>query len=167
MRARSCREARRCPKLSAIAAATAFSLASIPASPMAGTGMSTRSSSLDFAILVPRSAELRLACVPRAIEVTAADVGRGSVTVPLAWCVEIRANVPYEISITAAASWFRSASVSGLPVAVEVRDGSGRYEEGRPAGSSTRKRLGATFFLGPGTVPGRYAWPLSIALTGR
>jgi len=144
-----------------------LSLASSPAIPMGGTATFARSSSLDLAITVPRVAELRLTCVPREVDITAGDVERGSVNVPLAGCVEIRANVPYEMSFTGGASWFRSASVSGLPVAVEIRGGSGRYEEGRPAGSSTRKRLGATFFLGPGTVPGRYAWPLSIALTGR
>jgi hypothetical protein len=169
MRARSCREDRpsRCPVIAAIAAATALSLAGIPAFPRGDTGASPRSSSLDLAISIPRTAQLRITCMPHAIDITTADVERGSVSVPLAWCIEIRANVPYEMSFTAGASWFSSALLSGLPVAVEVRDGSGRYEESRPAGASTQRRLGVTFYLKAGTVAGRYAWPLSIALAGR
>lgn len=169
MRARFCREGRssQCPKVAAIAAVTALSLVNIPAFPMGGTGTSSRSSSLDFGISIPRTAELRITCIPHAIDITTADVERGSVNVPLAWCVEIRANIPYEMSFTAGASWFSSALLSGLPVAVEVRDGSGRYEESRPTGASTRRRLGVTFYLRPGTFAGHYAWPLSIALAGR
>ena len=142
----------------------ALSLANIPAYPMSGTGTSSRSSSLDFAISIPRIAELRILCAPSAIRITAADVERGSVDIPLAWCIEIRANRSYEISFTALASWVESASLRGLPATVEVRDGTGRYEEVRPMGSSVQARLGATLHLAPGTAPGNYAWPLAISL---
>lgn len=146
---------------------TALSLVNIPAFPMGGAGTSSRSSGLDFAVSIPRTAALRITCMPHAIDITAADVERGSVNVPLAWCVEIRANIPYEMPFTAGASWFSSASLSGLPVVVEVRDGSGGYEESRTMGASIRRRLGVTFHLRPETVAGHYAWPLSIALAGR
>ena len=150
--------------IATIAATTAFSLASAPAYPVSGTGSSSRSSSLDFAVSLPRTAELRITCTPGAIEITAADVERGSVDVPLAWCVEIRANIPYELSFAARASWFRSALLRGFPVPVEVRDGSGRYEESRATGPSIPRRLGVTFYLAPRARAGRYAWPLAIAL---
>lgn len=150
-----------------IAVMVALSLANRHAHAMSGTGPSTRASSLDFAISIPRIAELRIPCAARAIDITVGDIERGFVDVPLAWCVHIRANAPYEISFVARASWFRSALLRGLPVAVEVRDGTGRYEEIRPTGSSVQRRLGVTFYLAPGTVPGRYAWPLSIAVIGK
>lgn len=151
----------------AVAATTALSLANLPAYPMSGTGTSSGSSSLDFAISIPRTAELRVTCAVTTVDVTAADIERGFVDVPLAWCVEVRANTAYEVSFTARASWFRSALLRGLPAAVEVRDGTGRFEEPRPTGSPVRRRLGVTFHLIAGTVPGRYAWPLSIALAGK
>src|SRR5690242_17823829 len=138
MRARFGREGgpSQCPKIAAMAAVTALSLVSFPAFSMGGTRTSSRSPSLDFAISIPRTAELRITCAPHAIDITPADVERGSVNVRLAWCVEIRANIPYEMSFTAGASWVGSALLSGLPVAVEVHDGSGRYEESRPTGAS-------------------------------
>ena len=155
------------PKVIAVAAATVLSLGSLPAYPMSGAGTSSGASSLDFAVSIPRTAELRVTCAATTVDVTATDIERGFVDVPLAWCVQVRANTPYAVSFTAHASWFRSALLRGLPSAVEVRDGSGQFEETHPSGSSVQRRLGVTFHLVAGTVPGRYAWPLSIALAGK
>lgn len=155
------------PRVIAAAAATALSLASLGAHSMSGTGTSSGASSLDLAVSIPRTAELRVTCAATVVDVTATDIERGYVDVPLAWCVQVRANVPYAISFTARASWFRSALLRGLPGAVEVREGSGQFEEIHPIGASVHRRLGVTFRLVAGTVPGRYAWPLSIAVAGK
>lgn len=157
----------RIPRVIAAAATAALSLAGPSAYPMSGAGTSSATSSLDFSISIPRSAELRVTCSLTTVDVTAADIESGFVDVPLAWCVQVRANTPYEISFTARASWFRSALLRGLPAAVEVRDGAGLFEEPRPRAPSVERRLGVTFRLVAGTAPGRYAWPLSIALAGK
>jgi hypothetical protein len=145
--------------------ALAIAMASPEAESMGSVGTRAAAAGLDFAVAIPRTAVLRTLHQALWIEIGEADIARGFVDAPLASRLEIRANVPYWISFEPHAAWFASVEVSGFRKPVTVDSRGGRDVEGDAAPGIRTYELSYRFALARGTTPGRYAWPVSLAMT--
>lgn len=102
----------------------------------------------------------------RSVTITEGDVLQGFVEVPAATQFELKSNTASQLEVSGGAEWFRTVTVSGLPLpAMElVRDASAMVLLpafiARYAGN-----LSFRFRLASDARPGTYPWPLSMTVT--
>jgi hypothetical protein len=130
-----------------------------------GTGGLSARASIDFAVKVQKILQLRLSGQPATLEVTDDDVARGEIVVRGAH-IHILANAPRGFLLNAQVFGpFAAVAIAGLSVPIEVRGGSTAVQMpsmlGKPRPpASVEYRLK----LATNAQPGRYAWPVALAL---
>ena len=132
-----------------------------------GSGGTSASVHVDFAITVPRVLELRLDNLPPTLEVTADDVGRGRVRVSGSRILLV-SNDPRGVTLRADLLHpaFRAVHIVGLRAAF---DATREQSTALQPSSVGRPRPGAVdvayeIELDGGAQPGRYAWPVALSL---
>lgn len=157
--------ARRGWAAAALVAASPFAHAASDAA--TGAGAMRASAALDFAIDIPHVMQLKVLGQPAALQVTAEDIARGSVTVSGAQLdLLVNERDGYVIRAQLANPIFTAARVLGLPGALVAGDGATTLRMasmvGRPRPAPTP--VSYELQLAPGTVPGQYSWPVALSL---
>jgi hypothetical protein len=118
--------------------------------------------SVSVAVL-PRTAILS-ATMPASLDVSALDVARGFVDVRGGSRILVTNNSPegFELEVLTGESVFSSVSVYGLGADDTVDADGGEIFLPSRRGAAIPLVLGYRFQLAPGTVPGRYPWPLQF-----
>lgn len=132
-----------------------------------GQGSLKASASLDFSIAVPHVMQLRLVGHPNAIEITADDIARGTVTVNgTALDLLVNDRSGYVIRAQLANGIFTAARVMGLPGALVAGAEAGTIHMASMVGRPRPAPMAVSYELqlAPGAQPGRYGWPVSLSL---
>ena len=141
-----------------------YLVSSIVASSTA-SAMTTHSAFAVSVIVMPRTAILA-ASMPDALEVSARDVERGFVEVTRESPIVVTNNSPggFELDVWPVGSIFSAVTVYGIGADVSIgADGGSIFLRGRH-GAAIPMRLNFRFRLPPGTLPGRYPWPLQFGI---
>lgn len=111
---------------------------------------------VDFAISIPRVAQLRLVNHPAAIDVTAADIARGLIVVSGA-SLDLLVNDPtgYVLRVDVGNGAFSAARIVNLPARMPSMVG-----KPKPAPMPVDYEI----TLSPDAQPGRFAWPVSVTI---
>lgn len=162
-------------RLSAVSAVVALGAGMLASSPAAhaassvanGTGSLNASASIDFSISVPHVMQLKLLGHPAAIDITAEDIARGSVTVTgAALDLLVNDRAGYVIRAQLANGIFSAAKVLGLPGALVASADSGTLRMASMVGRPRPAPMAVSYELdlAPGAQPGRYTWPVALSL---
>jgi hypothetical protein len=122
---------------------------------------------LDFSIGVPKVMQLRLVGHPLALDVTAADVARGEITVS-GPALDLLVNNPlgYVLRAEILGAVFTAVRINGLAAPVVVTHDAALLRmptmvgRPKPAPTPVEYRLQ----LAADALPGRYAWPVSLTI---
>ena len=139
--------------LAVVVLATAFSLS-------AG-----ESSQMNVSVQVVARTIVTVDQQPASVEITSIDVARGYVDVPGAMAFRIRSNARngYALQFDPVSGPFSAARVTWGNTTVNVgNDGSWVYQAYQPA-VTPASLMSVRLSLAPGTAPGSYAWPVSLA----
>jgi hypothetical protein len=100
------------------------------------------------------------------LTVTAHDVARGYLEVPAASAFTVTTNAAegYAIDFHPRSDVFSSVFVTGLPDPVEIGAHGGTATLDHPHGRATSHQLSYRFILRRDLAPGRYPWPLQMAV---
>jgi hypothetical protein len=105
------------------------------------------------------------------LTVTPADVARGYVEAPAASRFTVTTNnrAGYTLNFQPRADIFRSVTIHGPGVSVEIGAGGGTViQSGAETGvARTQLELGYRFYLAEGVQAGSYFWPLSMSVSAR
>jgi hypothetical protein len=122
--------------------------------------------SISVTATVNAVARLEVASVPTALDITAADVRRGFIDVLEPTNLVVRSNSPagFTLDVIPMLPMVSSMVISGLG-SDQVVEGEGgaliqRWQKGGTANLSLKFR----FILVPGLSPGRYPWPMRVAV---
>ena len=151
----------------AFAALAAANLAAHAASAVATGSGAKASASLDFTISVPHVMQLRLLGHPAAIDVTADDIARGSITVSGAQLdLLVNDRDGYVIRAQLGNPVFAAARVLGLPGELVVGAQSATLRMASMVGRPRPAPMPVSYELqiSPGATPGRYSWPVALSL---
>lgn len=152
----------------AFAAAVAATVDARAASDVAiGSGASRVSAPLDFSINVPHVMQLRLLGQPAAIDVTADDIARGSITVSGAQLdLLVNDRDGYVIRAQVGNPMFSAAKVLGLPGDLVAGAQSATLRMASMVGRAKPAPMPVSYELqiAPGATPGRYGWPVLLSL---
>jgi hypothetical protein len=132
-----------------------------------GGGGLRASASLDFTISVPHVMQLKVLGQPAALQVTAEDIARGSITVGGAQLdLLVNDRDGYVIRAQLANPIFTAAKVLGLPGALVAGDGATSLRMASMVGRPRPAPMPVSYELqlAPGTVPGQYSWPVALSL---
>jgi hypothetical protein len=134
-----------------------------------GTGAATARASIDFAIAIPKVMQMRLIAHPAALEVTAEDVARGSITVS-GPSIDLLVNDRdgYNVRAELVNAVFTAVRIAGLPAPVQA---SAIPAIVRMPSMTGRPRplpmpVAYELQLASDTLPGRYTWPVALSLQG-
>lgn len=115
------------------------------------------------AAVLPRTAILS-ASMPASLDISASDVARGFVEVSGSSQILVTNNSPegFELEVLTGASVFSSVAVQGLGAEATVDANGGEIFLPSRRGAAIPLVLSYRFQLTPGTLPGRYPWPLQF-----
>jgi hypothetical protein len=113
--------------------------------------------------VLPRTAIIS-ATMPASLDVSALDVARGFVDVRGSSQILVTNNSPegFELEVLTGESVFSSVAVYGLGADDTVDADGGEIFLPSRRGAAIPLALNYRFQLAPGTVPGRYPWPLQF-----
>jgi hypothetical protein len=115
-------------------------------------------------VTVAKHASLRVVSQPGAVVVTAADIQRGYVDVPVAAQVAVQSNTPgYLLDFASEGDFMRQIVVRGLGADVQLSPAGGVVTQTAPGNVKTTLALGFRFVLSDGAQPGAYPWPMRLA----
>ncbi|HST01231.1 MAG TPA: hypothetical protein VLJ84_06195 [Usitatibacter sp.] len=132
-----------------------------------GAGAMRASAALDFSISVPHVMQLRVLGQPAALQVTADDIARGTITVSGAQLdLLVNDRDGYVIRAQLANPIFTAAKVLGLPGALVAGDGATTLRMASMVGRPRPAPMPVSYELqlAPGTTPGQYSWPVALSL---
>jgi hypothetical protein len=134
---------------------------------LSGAGGLAARASVDFSLAVPRVMQMRLLGHPVALDVTAEDIARGSITVSgprLDLLVNDRLGFVLRADIVNA--MFTAAKIVGLPSPLTATAAGATLHiasmVGRPKPQPVAVEYELT--LAPDAQPGRYSWPVALTL---
>lgn len=115
------------------------------------------------AAVLPRTAIIS-ATMPASLDVSALDVARGFVEVRGSSRILVTNNSPagFELEVLTGESVFSSVAVHGLGAQATVDANGGEVFLPSRRGAAIPLVLSYRFQLAPGTMPGRYPWPLQF-----
>jgi hypothetical protein len=131
------------------------------------TGGLTARAAVDIAIKIPKVMQMRLLGHPAALDITADDVARGSVTVS-GPAIDLLVNdrLGYNLRAELLSAVFTAVRIAGLPAPLQVvgQAGSARMPSmvGRPKPQPLQ--VAYELELAADAAPGRYAWPVALSL---
>ncbi|NPC58062.1 hypothetical protein [Caenimonas soli] len=115
-----------------------------------------------------KHASLQVLSQPTAVVVTAADLARGYVDVPVTSQVAIQSNTSggYLLEFANQGDFMRQILVHGLGGVVQLSpDGGVIAQSGAPTGvTKATLALGYRFLLSQSAQPGTYAWPMRLSV---
>ena len=126
-----------------------------------------RASALDFTISVPHVMQLKVLGQPAALQLTADDIARGSITVSGAQLdVVVNDRDGYVIRAQLANPIFTAAKVLGLPGALGAGEGATTLRMASMVGRPRPAPMPVSYELqlAPGAAPGQYGWPVALSL---
>jgi hypothetical protein len=132
-----------------------------------GAGAMRDSAALDFTVSVPHVMQLKVLGQPAALQVTADDIARGSITVSGAQLdLLVNDRDGYVIRAQLANPIFTAAKVLGLPGALVAGDGATTLRMASMVGRPRPAPMSVSYELqlAPGTTPGQYSWPVALSL---
>jgi hypothetical protein len=107
----------------------------------------------------------RLEAVAQApLLITSADVARGFVDTPHPLHVHVYTNsrAGFALDVVAQSPWFSAVAIEGLDTRVTLGAEGGTIVQRWQGTPSRALELRMRFRLGPGLLPGLYAWPLQL-----
>ncbi|MGZ5037968.1 MAG: hypothetical protein ACXWF0_05115 [Usitatibacter sp.] len=134
---------------------------------VSGTAGLTARASIDIAVQVPRVMQMRLLGHPAALDVTAEDIARGSITVSgpsIDLLVNDRSGYNLRAEIVNAV--FTAVRIAGLPASVQVSASPAVVRMPTMVGRPRPQPMAVAYELqlASDTQPGRYAWPVALSL---
>lgn len=134
---------------------------------LSGAGEVKARASLDFALSVPRLMQLRLLGHPAALDITAEDIARGSVTVSgphLDLLVNDRTGFTLRAELVSA--MFSAARIVGLSSPVIATAAGASLHMASMVGRPKPQPIAVDYelTLAADAVPGRYSWPVALSL---
>ena len=126
----------------------------------------TTHSAMAVSVIVMPLTAILAASMPDALEVSARNVERGFVEVTRESPIVVSNNSPggFVLEIWPVGSVFSAVTVYGIGANVLIgADGGSIYLRGRH-GAAIRMRLNFRFRIPPGTLPGRYPWPIQFGI---
>ena len=132
-----------------------------------GAGSLRASAAIDFTINVPHVMQLKVLGQPAAVQVSADDIARGSITVSGAQLdLLVNERDGYVIRAQLANPVFTAAKVLGLPGALVAGDGATTLRMASMVGRPKPAPMPVSYELqlAPGTAPGQYSWPVALSL---
>jgi hypothetical protein len=132
--------------------------------PASAAAAGSEASLLVTAVVLKR-ASLRVLAQPSSVVVTAADIARGYVDVPVPVQVAVRSNSPagYVLEFASSGDFMRQILVKGLDTDVQLSPIGGAVV--RPGITKTTLTLGFRFLLSDSAQQGTYAWPMRLSIT--
>ncbi len=146
-----------------LAAGLALGLA--PAAP-GSLGATTARGVLSVGATVLARADIRLASVPEAIEISSADLARGFIDIaePARLVVRNTSAVGFELEVQPVSPLFTAVEIRGSGADVAFDAAGGAIAQRGRRGAELPVVLGFRFTLAPGLAPGRYPWPLAFSV---
>ena len=134
---------------------------------VSGAGTLAAHASIDVAISIPRVMQMRLIGHPAALEVTAEDIARGSITVngpSIDLVVNDRSG--YDLRAELVNAVFTAVRIAGLPAPMQASGAPAIVRmpsmTGRPR--SQPMPVAYELQLAADALPGRYIWPVALSL---
>jgi hypothetical protein len=132
-----------------------------------GTGARAARASIDIAIAIPRVMQMRLLSHPAAIDVTAEDIARGSITVSgpsIDLVVNDRAG--YNLRAELVNAIFIAVRIAGLPANVQAWSAPAVVRMPSMVGRARPQPMPVAYELqlASDAAPGRYSWPVALSL---
>jgi hypothetical protein len=129
-------------------------------------GLAARAS-IDVAIHVPRVMQMRLLAHPAALDITAEDIARGSITVSgprIDLLVNDRAG--YNLRAELVNAVFTAVRIAGLPRNVQASAAPSVVRMPSMVGRPRPQPMAVAdeLQLASDAVPGRYSWPVALSL---
>jgi hypothetical protein len=134
---------------------------------ISGAGALTARASIDVAISIPRVMQMRLIGHPAALEVTAEDIARGSITVngpSIDLVVNDRAG--YDLRAELVNAVFTAVRIAGLPATVQAGSAPAIVRMPSMTGRPRPQPMPVAYELqlAADALPGRYSWPVALSL---
>jgi hypothetical protein len=128
--------------------------------------LATRAS-IDVSITVPRVMQMRLLGHPAALDITADDIARGSVTVSgPSLDLLVNDRLGYVLRAQLVNAVFTAVRIAGLPSPLIATTQEGSVHMPSMAGRPKPQPVAVEYELrlAPDAAPGRYAWPVALSL---
>ena len=124
---------------------------------------------LTISATVQKHASLKVLAQPSSLVVTAADIARGYVDVPVPASVQVRSNTQdgYLLMFESLGEYIRQTVVKGLSNDVQINAAGGGVAQ-NTAGRGMRQaqlELGFRFVLSESVQQGIYPWPMRLSVT--
>jgi hypothetical protein len=121
---------------------------------------------IPVSVTVVASARLQSHYQAKELAITAADVARGHVEISAASRFSVASNSRsgYSLEFHPLGDFFESVNVAGLGNTVRLGADGGTIVQRGPLPPNLTHELSFRFMLRHGTLPGRYPWPLQLAV---
>ncbi len=134
---------------------------------VSGAGALAAHASIDVAISIPRVMQMRLIAHPAALDVSAEDIARGSITVSgpsIDLLVNDRSGFNLRAELVSAV--FTAVRIAGLPATVQAIGAPAIVHMPTMVGRPRPQPLPVAYELqlAADAVPGRYTWPVALSL---
>ena len=132
-----------------------------------GAGGLAAHGSIDVAISIPRVMQMRLIAHPAALDVSAEDIARGSITVSGA-SIDLLVNdrAGYNLRAELVSAVFTAVRIAGLPATVQASGAPAIVRMPTMVGRPRPQPMPVAYELqlAADAVPGRYTWPVALSL---
>jgi hypothetical protein len=124
------------------------------------------STAMPVSVQVIANAKMTATFQAQQLDISAADIARGYVSVPAAtrFSVSTNSRTGYLVEIFPVGNLFESVQISGMGSAVQLgADGGAIVQRGTPPAQQTHE-LSFRFSLRPDVLAGSYPWPLQLSV---
>ena len=132
-----------------------------------GPGALAAHASIDVAVAIPKVMQMRLIAHPAALDVSAEDIARGSITVSGA-SIDLLVNdrAGYNLRAELASAVFTAVRIAGLPADVQAAGAPAIVHMPSMVGRPRPQPMPVAYELqlAAGAAPGRYTWPVALSL---
>jgi hypothetical protein len=134
---------------------------------VSGAGALAAHASIDVAISIPKVMQLRLIAHPAALDVSAEDIARGSITVS-GPSIDLLVNdrTGYNLRAELVSAVFTAVRIAGLPATVQAIGAPAIVHMPTMVGLPRPQPVPVAYELqlAADAVPGRYSWPVALSL---
>jgi hypothetical protein len=147
-------------------AATAAAATALGLVPAAGAMPGPVRTTFGVGAMVLARADIAIAALPEQVEVSAQDVARGYIDLPRVARLTVNSNsaAGFALEVLPLSDLLAGIDVDGTGAQVHFDAGGGSIAWHGLRGRSIPMALGFRLTLAPGTVPGRYPWPLAFSV---
>ena len=147
-------------------AATAAAAATLGLVPAESALPGSAKASFGIGATVLAHADIAMSAVPEQVDVSARDANRGYVDLPRAARLTVRSNstAGFELDVLPLSGLLAGVDVEGTGSQVHFDAAGGSIAQRGVRGRAIPMALGFRLTLAPGTLPGRYPWPLAFSV---